>query len=115
MRGPAFRTSLTAVRSAALFASSLQQSQRPTAGQVRDAVVRAVRDLGAAGCAGVVAQEFGDHPDTAVARMRWAAGLVAEVYAWDDADERRYLGATAGRTPEPMPGLTPEPEPMPAP
>ncbi len=27
---------------------------------------------GAAGCAGRVAQEFGDHPESAAVRMRWA-------------------------------------------
>jgi hypothetical protein len=37
-----------------------------------------------------VAQEFGDHPETAVARMCWARRMVAEVYAWDDAYEERH-------------------------
>jgi hypothetical protein len=80
---------LNAVRSHALFVSSLQRSERPTVGQVRDAIVRAVRDLGAAECAARVAQEFGDHPELATARMRWAIRMVAEVYAWDEAYERR--------------------------
>jgi hypothetical protein len=80
---------LNAVRSEALFASSLQQSDRPTVSQVREAVARTVRDLGAAGCAARVAQEFGDHPETAVSRMCWARRMVAEVYVWDDAYERR--------------------------
>jgi hypothetical protein len=83
---------LNAVRSEALFVSSLQQSDRPTVSQVRDAVVRIVRDVGAAGCSARVAQEFGDHPDTAVSRMCWALRMVAEVYAWDDAYERRLRG-----------------------
>jgi hypothetical protein len=83
---------LNAVRSEALFVSSLQQSERPTAGQIRETVVRTVRDLGAAGCAARVAQDFGDHPDLAVARMRWALRMVAVVYAWDDAYERRQSG-----------------------
>jgi hypothetical protein len=81
---------LNAVRSEALFVSSLQQSERPTVGQVRAAIVRAVRDLGAASCAERVAQEFGDHPETAEARMRWAIRMVAAVYTWDDAYERRH-------------------------
>lgn len=80
---------LNAVRSQALFASSLQRSERPTVGQVREAIVRAVRDLGAAECAARVAQEFGDHPELATARMRWAIRMVAELYARDNGYERR--------------------------
>ena len=37
----------------------------------------ALDGLGAAGCAGRVAQEFGDHPEAAAARMRWARATVA--------------------------------------
>jgi hypothetical protein len=79
---------LNAVRSEALFVSSLQQSERPTVRQVREAIVRAVRDLGSAGCAAQMAQEFGDHPEIAAARMRWAIRTVADMYAWDDAYEQ---------------------------
>jgi len=83
---------LNAVRCEALFVSALQQSERPSVADVRDAVVRTVRDLGSAECAARVAQEFGDHPDTAVARMCWARRIVAAVYVWDDAyDEERQL------------------------
>jgi hypothetical protein len=81
---------LNAVRSEALFASSLQQSERPTVRQVREAVARAVHDLGTAGCAARVAEEFGDHPEAAVARMCWARRMVAEVYVWDEAYERHH-------------------------
>lgn len=56
----------------ALFASALQRCDEPSAGQVRRAVATAVRAFGYAGCAGKVAQEFGDHPEVAAARMRWA-------------------------------------------
>jgi uncharacterized membrane protein len=56
----------------ALFVSALQGSQAPSTDQVRQAVDAAVRAFGYAGCAGRVAQEFGDHPETAAARMRWA-------------------------------------------
>ncbi len=68
--------SLTAVRSEALFVSSLQRSDRPDAGEVRLAISRSVRDFGSRGCAALVAQEFGDHPETAVARMRWALDVI---------------------------------------
>ena len=82
---------LNAVRCEALFVSALQQSERPSVRQVREAIVAAVRDFGSAGCAARVAQEFGDHPDTAVVRMGWARRMVAEVYAWDNAYEERHL------------------------
>jgi len=35
--------------------------------------------LGRRGCAAAVAQEFGDHPETAVARMRWVRDQVARL------------------------------------
>jgi hypothetical protein len=47
-----------------------------------DAAIRAsVRALGGvSGCVAALAQEFGDHPDTAPLRMRWARQTVASVY-----------------------------------
>jgi hypothetical protein len=66
------RPSISAVWADALFMSMLQRSDRPSAGQVRQAVAAAVRAYGGRGCAERVAQEFRDHPETAVARMRWA-------------------------------------------
>lgn len=61
----------------ALFVSALQCSQEPTTDQVRQAVNAAVGAFGYSGCAGRVAQEFGDHPETAAARMRWARETLA--------------------------------------
>jgi hypothetical protein len=72
--------SLSAARSEALFVSALQPSDRPGPGQVQQAVTRAVRAFGSRGCAALVAQEFGDHPDVAVPRMCWARRLVDEAY-----------------------------------
>jgi hypothetical protein len=63
---------LTAAWAAALFASVLQRSDEPTASQVRQAVAAATRAYGAGGCAARVAHEFGEHPETAATRMRWA-------------------------------------------
>jgi hypothetical protein len=67
----------------ALFVSALQCSQAPRTDQIWQAVDAAVLAFGHRGCAGRVAQEFGDHPETAVARMRWArqtlAGLALRV------------------------------------
>ena len=64
------------VRCEALFVSALQRSDSPTPAEVQQAIRRAVRDLGSRGCAARVAQEFGDHPETAVERMRWARQVV---------------------------------------
>ena len=55
----------------ALFASTLQPSDSPTAEVVTQAIKRTLRQFGVRGCAGRMAQEFGDHPDAAVSRMRW--------------------------------------------
>jgi len=65
----------------AVFASLLQRSEAPTAAQVRAAAAAALRAYGGRGCAERVAQEFGDHPEAAVARMRWARAMVGEVPA----------------------------------
>ena len=64
----------------ALFASSLQRSDKPSAGQIRQAIAAAVYAYGGPGCAERVAQEFGDHPETAVMRMRWARAVASEVF-----------------------------------
>jgi hypothetical protein len=71
-------SSIRAVWADALFVSVLQGCGQPSAGQVQQAVARAVGVFGARGCAELVAQEFGDHPETAVTRMRWARDLAAE-------------------------------------
>jgi hypothetical protein len=76
-----YRPGSGAVWADALFASMLQRSDEPTAGQVRKAAAAAMRAYGGRGCAERVAQEFGDHPETAVTRMRWACGVIGEVFA----------------------------------
>lgn len=68
--------SASAVRADAVFASDLQHRDEPSAGQVRQTVAAAIWAFGCPGCAGRVAQEFGDHPETAVTRMRWARQVV---------------------------------------
>jgi hypothetical protein len=42
---------------------------------------RTVRQFGRRGCAGRMAQEFGDHPETAVERMNWVRQLVGQTPA----------------------------------
>jgi hypothetical protein len=82
-----------AVRAGALFASTLQPSGSPSPGQIRRAVTATLQRLGVRGCAAQVAGEFGDHPDTAVARMSWALATTHTVY--------------------PAPSMTPAPDPRP--
>lgn len=65
------------IRAQALFASCLQPSQRPADAQVVDAIRRSLHTYGPAGCAAAVATEYGEHPDIAAARMRWALALTA--------------------------------------
>jgi hypothetical protein len=92
-------SSISAVWAGALFASALQRGDQPSAGQVRQAVAAAVGAFGARGCAERVAQEFGDHPETAVTRMRWARQLAAE--------------AISGQEPEAARAWPPAPRPVP--
>jgi len=73
--------SFEAVRAEALFVSTLQSSDVPAAEQVRRAVAATLRQRGIRGCAEQVAGEFGDHPETAVCRMRWALATVRSAYA----------------------------------
>ena len=67
-------------RAEALFASTLQPSGSPSSEQVRRVVATTLRRLGTGGCAARTAAEFGDHPDTAVARMCWALSTIRAVY-----------------------------------
>lgn len=64
----------------ALFVSDLQRSDQPDREAVRAAVSETVGRLGEGGCAAVVAQEFGEHPECACARMRWARAAVTEAF-----------------------------------
>jgi len=64
----------------ALFASALQRSDTPSAAMVAAAIRIAVRDFGLSGGIDRMAQEFGDHPDAATERMRWANQLTNELW-----------------------------------
>ena len=81
----------SAVWADALFASVLQRSDDPSAGQARKAIAAAMRVYGGLGCAQRVAQEFGDHPEAAVDRMRWARALADELFASPSAPARQGL------------------------
>ena len=76
MRSTTSHLSISTARADALFVSALQRSQQPSATQVRDAIATAIREFGARGCATRVAQEYGEHPELAAPRMRWARAVV---------------------------------------
>jgi hypothetical protein len=82
---------LTAARAEALFTSLLSSASLPRPAEVADAIRGAVRAHGGTrGCAVEVAGEFGDHPDTAALRMRWALQVVESTYVF----ARGRLGTT---------------------
>ncbi len=76
MRSTTYHLSIGTARADALFVSALQRSQEPSAAQVRQAIAAAIREFGTQGCAALVAQAYGEHPETAVPRMRWARAVV---------------------------------------
>ena len=80
MSSASYHLSISAARADALFASPLQHSDEPSAWQVRQAITAAVAAHGSRGCTARVAQAFGEHPETAVTRMRWARATVADVF-----------------------------------
>ena len=92
-------TGLTEARCEALFASGLQPSDAPNAGMVAAAITRAVRQFGAGGCAGRMAQEFGDHPDAAARRMRWVRQLVQAAARSQAGPGTRLNGHAAAKGP----------------
>jgi hypothetical protein len=76
MRSTAYHLSISTVQADALFVSALQRSDEPGTTQIRQAIAATIREYGARGCAARVAQEYGEHPETAVLRMRWVRALV---------------------------------------
>ena len=75
-----YQRTTRAVWADALFVSAVQRSDEPRRDQVRKAIAAAVRAYGEQGCAERVAQEFGDHPEAAVSRMRWARTAAGEAF-----------------------------------
>jgi hypothetical protein len=89
--------SIDAARADALFASALQISDRPSPLQVQQAIDATARALGDVGCAALVAQEFGEHPETAVTRMRWARAEVACAFGGSSGACQHPAGVRASR------------------
>lgn len=72
---------LTAARAEALFTTGLATGSRPALEAVETAIRATVRAHGGVrGCAADVAAEYGDHPELAVPRMRWALEVVTLLY-----------------------------------
>jgi len=88
----------------ALFASTLQRSDNPGAGQIRKAIAAAVRAYGGLGCAQRVAQEFGDHPEAAADRMRWARAVADELSASSSPSVQQGLPRQPGPPVVSLPG-----------
>ena len=73
---------LTAARAQALFTSDISASSRPDRVEVTVAIRQALRTYGGSrGCTAEVAAAYGDRPETAAPRMRWARGVVETVYS----------------------------------
>lgn len=79
----------------ALFASSLQESEPVSPDAAKAAMNRAIERLGPEGCACRMAQEFGDHPEEARDRMRWARKLLAMMPASPAGREAGAFGCAA--------------------
>jgi hypothetical protein len=82
-------------RCEALFASALQRSDVVTAVSVATAISDALRQFGPDGCASRMAQEFGEHPETACERMRWARQLVGDLGANQPSETSSSVELTA--------------------
>jgi hypothetical protein len=71
------RLNVSDARCEALFASWLQPLHASAAETVAEAINCTLRQFGIGGCVSRMAQEFGDHPEAAAERMRWALRAVA--------------------------------------
>ncbi|MEV5412877.1 hypothetical protein AB0K60_29075 [Thermopolyspora sp. NPDC052614] len=75
------RDCLLAARAEALFASHLSATHRPTAAEAAEAIRTTVRAHGGTrGCAAEVAAAYGEHPELAARRMRWALSAVEALF-----------------------------------
>jgi len=79
-RGPG--SDALAARAAALFTSDLSALSQHTRIEVTAAIRRAVgAHHGIGGCAAEVAAAYGEHPETAMLRMRWARAVIEGIDA----------------------------------
>lgn len=72
------RSQLLAARAAALFASDLPTGARPAPATVATVIAAAVHACGGTrGCVAMMAAAYGDYPETAAPRMRWALSVAS--------------------------------------
>jgi hypothetical protein len=95
MRSTTYDLTISTARADALFASALQRSDQPSAAQIHQAIASAAAAFGVRGCAARVAQAYGEHPETAVLRMRWARTVVTAAFG----DGREELAGARGTQP----------------
>jgi len=77
MRSATYDLTISSARADALFVSPLQRSDEPSPAPVHQAIAAAVAAFGIRGCVARVAQAYGEYPETAALRMRWARAAVA--------------------------------------
>jgi hypothetical protein len=93
---------LVEARAAALFASDLSAHGAHTEAEVAAAIRDAIgAHDGLRGCAGEVAAAYGECPETAARRMRWARAVVEDMYGRPPAPG---ASITAGTVPQVDPG-----------
>ena len=74
--------SALSARAEALFASDLSARREYTEIEVTAAIRHAIgAHNGVRGCAGQVAAAYGERPETAASRMRWARAVIEGTYA----------------------------------
>jgi len=76
----ASETELLTARADALFTSDLSARCYHPEAEITAAIIRATRSHSAAGgCAAEVAAAYGEHPETAAPRMRWARAAAERI------------------------------------
>lgn len=71
-----------AARASALFVSDLSARCDHSRAEIATAITRGIRSHGGVrGCVGEVAAAYGEHPETAVPRMRWARSAIEHTYS----------------------------------
>jgi hypothetical protein len=90
------RQQLLTARAAALFASDLSSASHASCVEVSTAIAGAVRSRGGTrGCVAAMAAAYGDCPETAVPRMRWALRTVQVAYDARRPEPERSLALAA--------------------